>query len=305
MIKLRDLEYLDAIEQHKHFGQAAQACFVSQPTLSGQLMKLEDQLGLQLVERHRGNVMLTPAGETLVKEARQVLQAAQHFEASAKALLDPFAGDLHLGLIPTLAPYLLPKIMPLLSQSLPNIKFYLHEKQTKVLLEQLNQGKLDALILPYLPEMEKFDAYHLFDEPLMLACPKEHPLSDKKNLLLSDLHQQNILTLEDGHCLKDQAMGYCFAAGAQEDNSFQATSLETLRHMVACGLGITLLPALATQSGLTNENINYLAFENPQPTRGISLVVRPNYSRMICVRKLVALIRETVNFSEQIKPKAQ
>lgn len=294
MIKLRDLEYLNAIDEHKHFGQAAAACYVSQPTLSGQLMKLEEQLGLQLVERHRRNVMLTPAGEQLVQDARKVLQAANDFEAAAKALLDPLAGDLHVGLIPTLAPYLLPHIMTPLRQTLPNIKFFLHENQTKVLLEQLDSGKLDVLILPYLPEMDKFEAYQLFDEPLMLAMPKEHDLNQQQKLNLSDLQGHDILTLEDGHCLKDQAMGYCFAAGAKEDNSFQATSLETLRHMVASGMGITLLPALAAQGGLASEQIAYREFTPPAPIRGISLVIRPNYSRMECVRKIVATIRQAM-----------
>ena len=291
MIKIRDLEYLSAIEQHRHFGHAAEACFVSQPTLSGQLMKLEEQLGLQLVERHRRNVMLTPAGEQLVKDARKVLQAANDFETSAKALLDPLAGDLHVGLIPTLAPYILPHIMKNLTNDLPKINFFLHENQTQVLLQQLDEGKLDVLVLPYLDEMDKFESYQLFDEPLVLATPYGHPLSLGISLNLSDLHGQNILTLEDGHCLKDQAMGYCFAAGAKEDNSFQATSLETLRHMVASGMGITLLPALAAQDNLTNNYLNYRAFSEPQPVRGISLVIRPNYSRMQCVRALVATIR--------------
>jgi len=294
MIKLRDLQYLSAIDEYKHFGKAAQACFVSQPTLSGQLMKLEDQLGLQLVERHRRNVMLTPAGEQLVKEARKVLQAANEFESSAKALLDPLAGDLHLGLIPTLAPYLLPHIMGDLNKSLPNINFFLHENQTKVLLKQLDEGKLDVLILPYLAEMEKFESYQLFDEPLMLATPKEHVLANKKNLALTDLHGEKILTLADGHCLKDQAMGYCFAAGAKEDNSFQATSLETLRYMVASGMGITMLPALAAQGNVANDSISYGSFKKPQPVRGISLVIRPNYSRMECVRAIVASVRKSI-----------
>ena len=295
MVKLRDLQYLSAIDEYKHFGKAAQACFVSQPTLSGQIMKLEEQLALQLVERHRRNVMLTPAGEQLVKEARKVLQAANDFEASAKALLDPLAGDLHLGLIPTLAPYLLPHIMADLNSCLPNINFFLHENQTKVLLQQLDDGKLDVLILPYLDEMEKFESYHLFDEPLVLATPQAHSLAHKQALSLTDLQGEKILTLADGHCLKDQAMGYCFSAGAKEDNSFQATSLETLRHMVASGMGITMLPELATRSHAVNNNINYCHFTKPQPVRGISLVIRPNYSRMACVRNIVASIRKSID----------
>ena len=295
MATLRDLEYLTAIEQHKHFGRAAEACFVSQPTLSGQLMKLEQQLGLQLVERHRRNVMLTPAGEKLVQDARKVLQASRDFELAAKALLDPLAGDLHVGLIPTLAPYLLPHIMSDLNKSLPKVNFFLYENQTNVLLKQLDEGKLDLLILPYLNDMDKFEHYHLFNEPLLLAAPTEHPLSKKQALSLGDLHHQQILTLEDGHCLKDQAMGYCFAAGANEDKRFQGTSLETLRHMVASGMGITLLPALAAEDRLNNDDISYTRFIEPQPYRAISLVIRPNYSRIECVRTIVASIRTSVN----------
>lgn len=295
MTTLRDLEYLNAIDQHRHFGRAAAACFVSQPTLSGQLMKLEQQLGIQLVERHRRNVMLTPAGEELVKDARKVLQAANEFELAAKALLDPLAGDLHIGLIPTLAPYLLPYIMKNLNQELPKINFFLHENQTSVLLEQLDQGKLDILILPYLDGMAKFESYQLFDEPLMLATPHSHRLADKESLRLTDLHNQKILTLEDGHCLKDQALGYCFAAGADEDPSFQATSLETLRHMVASDMGITMLPALSVKTHQGNDDISYLSFAKPQPYRAISLLIRPNYSRMQCVRAIVANIRQSIS----------
>lgn len=295
MIKLRDLEYLDAIDTHKHFGKAAEACFVSQPTLSGQLIKLETQLGLQLVERHRKNVLLTPAGNQLVKDARKVLRAASDFEMSAKALLDPLSGDLHIGLIPTLAPYLLPHIMSALNKALPDINFFLYEDQTKILLAELDSGKLDILILPYLDEMQAFESYHLFNEPLVLAAPKNDQLAVKKKLALIDLQGEKILTLADGHCLKDQAMGYCFAAGANEDNSFQATSLETLRYMVASNQGITLLPALATQSHSESDNIIYRTFASPQPIREISLLIRPNYSRMQCVRAIVASVRDSIS----------
>ena len=291
---LRDLHYLTAIEQHKHFGRAAAACFVSQPTLSGQLIKLEQQLGLQLIERHRHNVMLTPAGEQLVIEARNVLQAANEFELAAKALLDPFAGDLHVGLIPTLAPYLLPHVMADLTKQLPKINFFLHEDQTENLLQQLDQGKLDLLILPYLDHMTKFDSFELFDEPLLLASPVGHSLANKSNLTLDDLYQQKILTLEDGHCLKGQTKEYCFSAGADEDTSFEATSLETLRHMVASGMGITMLPALSTLERFNNDGMCYTPFKAPQPTRAISLVIRPNYSRMQCVRTVVASIRQSI-----------
>lgn len=291
MIKLRDLEYLVAIDVHRHFGKAAEACFVSQPTLSGQIMKLEDQLSLQLVERHRRSVMLTPAGEALIGKARRVLQAVDDFKVTAKSLLDPLAGDLHVGLIPTLAPYLLPHIMPSLHRALPNIQFFLHEDKTHTLLQELNGGKLDLLILPYLEEMDQFERYDLFAEELVLTVPNDHPLAQKTSAKWDDLHGEQILTLEDGHCLRDQALGYCFSAGAHEDNRFQATSLETLRYMVASGLGITLLPRLATLNQQPDNNLHYIPFVDPAPTRTISLVIRPNYSRMEAVRAVVSDLR--------------
>jgi len=295
MIKIRDLEYLDAIDTHRHFGKAAEACFVSQPTLSGQLMKLEEQLGLILVERQTRKVMLTPAGEQLVAEARNVLRAANNFESSAKALLDPFSGDLHIGLIPTLAPYLLPHIMKDLNEKLPNIKFYLHEDKTKNLLKSLDEGKLDLIILPWLDDMEKFDRYDLFEEPLILATSKEHELVSKKVVNLSELKDYEILTLEDGHCLRDQALGFCFTAGAKEDHRFQATSLETLRYMVSSGMGITLLPQLATVNHHITSTIHYIPFEDPKPNRLISLLLRPGYSRMQCVRAVVASVKQSMS----------
>jgi len=294
MIKLRDLQYLDAIAQFKHFGRAAESCFVSQPTLSGQLMKLEQQLGLQLVERQTRNVMLTPIGEQLVTEARQVLRAANEFEESAKALLDPLAGDLHVGLIPTLAPYLLPFIMEDLNKSLPKIKFYLYENKTKNLLKELAEGKLDMLILPLLDGMDKFERFDLFEEPLVMAMSPEHELADKKQVVFDDLHNRKILTLEDGHCLRDQAMGYCFSAGADEDTSFKATSLETLRYMVASNMGITLLPQLATLNNFSTETIKYLPFKSPAPVRQISLLLRANYSRMACVRAVAKSVKTSL-----------
>jgi len=294
MIKIRDLEYLDAIDTHRHFGRAAEACFVSQPTLSGQLMKLEEQLGLTLVERQTRKVMLTPAGEQLVTEARKVLLAANNFETSAKSLLDPFSGDLHVGLIPTLAPYLLPHIMKDLNEKLPNINFYLYEDKTKNLLKSLDDGKLDLIILPWLEEMDKFDRYDLFEEPLVLSVAKNHELSLKQSVNLSELKDYEILTLEDGHCLRDQALGFCFTAGVAEDHRFQATSLETLRYMVSSNMGITLLPQLATVNNSQTSTIDYISFGDPKPNRQISLMLRPGYSRMQCVRAVVASVKASM-----------
>jgi LysR family hydrogen peroxide-inducible transcriptional activator len=295
MIKLRDLEYLDAIEKFKHFGKAADACHVSQPTLSAQLRKLEEQLNLTLVERHPRNVMLTAAGAALADKARKVLNTAKEFEDTARTLADPLAGDLHIGLIPTLAPYLLPHITMPIAQALPNVHLFLYEKQTKMLLQDLDNGEMDVLILPWLDdEMKRFERYKIMDEALVLATPPNHPLCGKPNMRLSDLKDETILTLEDGHCLRDQAMGYCFTAGADEDNRFKATSLETLRYMVASGSGITLLPKLSVMSQPESPVIRYTEFADPQPTREIAVVIRSNYPRMEAVRNLVSTIRKAV-----------
>ncbi|VUD42491.1 Hydrogen peroxide-inducible genes activator [Thalassocella blandensis] len=299
MVKIRDLQYLVALDEHKHFGKAAEACHVSQPTLSGQLMKLEETLGLQLIERHHRKVMLTPAGEQLVADARKVIQAADHFEESAKALLDPLAGDIHLGLIPTLAPYLLPHIMEPLNRQLNKVHFYLHENRTKDLLRELNEGKLDALVLPWLDEMNTFDRYDLFEEPLVLAVHPSHPLAQLECVELKDLKGERVLTLEDGHCLRHQTLGYCFAADANEDTRFQATSLETLRHMVASNMGITMMPELALTSAMESSRIRYIPFADPIPVRQISLVIRPNYARMECIRAIVACVRGAMSHHYQ------
>ena len=294
MIKLRELEYLDAIERFKHFGKAAEACHVSQPTLSGQIIKLEEQLGVTLIERHRRNIMLTPAGNQLLGKARKVLNAAHDLEVTAKTLGDPLSGEMHLGLIPTLAPYLLPHIMPDLITGLPRMEFYLHEGQTADLVQSLDKGHLDALILPWLEDMKDFDAYDLFDEPFVLAMNKKHALAKKKRVKLEDLKGCHVLTLEDGHCLRNQALDYCFSAGADEDKRFQATSLETLRYMVASGIGITLLPKLSVIDQRESNDIVYIPFQQPQPSRRIVLLIRQNYTRVETVREIVGLVRGSV-----------
>ena len=292
MIKLRDIEYLVAVAEHGHFGRAAHACNVSQPTLSNQLMKLEEQLGLTLFERRRKGSLLTPAGIGLLEEARRTLQAADNFEATARNLRDPLAGDLHLGLIPTVAPYLLPHIMSPINEQLPALDIFLHEQQTELLLQQLDSGDIDIAILALLPGMERFDHFELAVEPLLMAVPSSHPLASRKRVKLADLDGEQVLALEDGHCLRDQALGYCFSAGASEDPRFRATSLETLRHMVAGGLGITLLPQLATLA--PTPGLRYLPFYQPAPNRDLVALVRRGYPRLAAAREIVRITREGI-----------
>ncbi|MBX2867932.1 MAG: DNA-binding transcriptional regulator OxyR [Acidiferrobacterales bacterium] len=296
MVTLKDLQYLVAIDTHRHFSNAAEACFVSQPTLSGQFKKLEEYLGITLVERNRHQIMMTPAGEQLAARAREILAQADEFERHASALLDPLAGDMHLGLVPTVAPYLLSKIMTNLSAALPNIRFYLHEQQTQVLLKKLDQGQLDVLLLPWRDEMSVFDRFDLFEEELWLATPPDHPLQQQDEIQLSDLQGQHVLTLEDGHCLRDDTMHYCFAAGADEDQRFRATSLETLRYMVANGVGITLMPELAILPS-ESDGVAYKRFSGTRPNRQISAILRQGYPRIACVREIVRVVRSAMEDS--------
>lgn len=275
-MNLRDLEYLLALHETHHFGQAAEKCFVSQPTLSGQLAKLEEQLGLQLVERTKRKVLFTSAGERIVERARQVQMAVKALQQEARQLTDPMCGELRLGLLPTVAPYLLPHVVTPLSEAYPELRPLLYEAQTSVLVEQLDKGAIDAAILAWLPEMERFAHQTLYQEAMYMTVHSAHPLASKHNVSLSDLQSQTVLMLEDGHCLREQALGYCFAAGATEDDKFRATSLETLRHMVAAGHGVTLLPQLAVQESVpaSLSGIRYIPFSDPKPHREIAIVWR-------------------------------
>ncbi|WP_432454734.1 MULTISPECIES: DNA-binding transcriptional regulator OxyR [unclassified Agarivorans] len=295
-MNLRDLEYLVALQELKHFRKAAEKCFVSQPTLSGQVAKLEEELGLLLIERTSRKVIFTHAGDELAAKARQILLEVKGLKDMAKSFQAPMAGPLHMGLIPTLAPYLLPQIVPHIRSEFTDMALFLYEEQTHILLQRLEDGDLDCLLLAYLPEMERFGSIDLFDEALVLAMPSQHKWQHQAHIELTELRGEQLLMLEDGHCLRDQAMGYCFAAGAKEDNSFKATSLETLRHMVAAGMGITLLPQLAIPLETEQNGICYRHFSAPEPSRRISLLYRNNSVRRPCFNQLAALIKRHTHF---------
>lgn len=294
-MNLRDFEYLVALNEVKHFRKAAERCFVSQPTLSGQIRKLEDELNITLIERDTRNVMFTQAGESIVAHARRILGEVKQLKDTAQAFRDPMSGELRIGLIPTVAPYLLPKIMPELFHQCPNLSWRLEEQQTHVLMDMLREGELDALILAWLPEMKGFGRITLYDEPLWLAAAKEHPLVQQDEIPLDSLDGETVLMLEDGHCLRDQALGYCFSAGAVEDGTFRATSLETLRHMVGTGRGVTLMPYFATtQQDVGSGLLAYRPFTTPQPQREIALVYRRGTSRIRTLQAIADVIRQSV-----------
>jgi len=293
-MNFRDLEYLIALEELKHFRKAADKCFVSQPTLSGQIKKLEEELNVQLMERSSRKVIFTPAGNDIVAKAKTILLEAKSLKEIAKSHNEPMRGTLHIGLIPTVAPYLLPLIIPVMKETFPDLELYLHENQTEVLLKQLEEGELDCLMLALLPGMEHFNQLNLYDEPLELALSDKHVWSNKPLINLQELSGEHVLMLADGHCLRDQAMGFCFAAGAIEDNSFKATSLETLRHMISAENGLTLLPQLAIPTNRYQSGVKYIPFEAPVPTRTITLLSRKNSARQACFEQLAVLINKAV-----------
>lgn len=293
LMNLRDLEYLVAVDTHRHFHKAADACFVSQPTLSGQLKKLEQHLGVQLIERgRRQRVLLTPIGQSIVSRARRILQEAHDIEDQARLAQDPFYGSLRLALIPTLAPYLLPQIVPLLKQKWPELELLLQEVQTAPLLEQLARGELELGVLALPVAGEGLVTHELFAEPFYLALYPQHPLAVKSSIKVQDLQDETMLLLDDGHCFRDQALDVCFSAGAHEKTSFRGTSLETLRQMVSAQSGLTLLPQLAIESSASG--LVYRPFAEPAPKRVMGLVYRQGSAREVVFLAVGQLIQQAV-----------
>ncbi|MFU8815052.1 MAG: DNA-binding transcriptional regulator OxyR [Pseudomonadales bacterium] len=276
-MNLRDLRYLVAVAEHKHFGRAAESCFVSQPTLSTQVKKLEDELGVVLIERTNRQVMLTPVGERIVAQAQRVLREVNQMVHIAEQHKDPYGGDFRLGLIPTVAPYLLPKILGPIKKAFPKLKIQLTEGQTAVISRMLRDGDLDAVILALPLEEEHLRQVHLYTEPFFFAASKHHPKANQKSVRLDDLDHEEVLLLEDGHCLRDQALAICSSHNAVENTNFRATSIETLRQMVAANVGITLMPELA----ITNRSgaVRYLPFKDDDAHRDIGLCWRASSPR--------------------------
>lgn len=290
-MNLRDLEYLIAVYKLGNFSRAAEQCFVSQPTLSGQLKKLEEELGVTLMERSTRTVMFTEAGERVVAEAMQVLAGVKRITEAAAEFEDPLAGDFNLGLIPTVGPFLLPQIVSPLHVRFPQMKLLLHELRTEVLLQRMLDGEIDAAILAKLDWSTPLEEWFLYTEPLLLAVPEHHPLAKHKGLLdQSELEGQSLLLLEDGHCLRDQAIGVCFSAGAHEDARYKATSMDTLLHMISAGHGMTLVPAMAAKRQL--EGVVYKKFKKGGPSRDVVLVGRTHSSRLGVLAEVAEFIRQ-------------
>lgn len=292
-MNLRDLQYLVALAEHRHFGRAAEASFVSQPTLSTQIRKLEDELGVALVERTPRKVLLTETGGEIARRARGVLSQIDEIKSIAQRTRDPESGTIRLGIFPTLGPYLLPHVIPQLRTRFPRLELLLREEKTEQVLHMLREGTLDAGILALPVHDDSLHVEFLFEEPFVLAVPSGHALAGRGSLRMDDLSEQNLLLLEDGHCLRDQALEVCHLAGAGEKTGFRATSLETLRQMVSANVGITLLPALAVQAPVAQSpNVDLIAFEAPAPSRRIAMLWRKSSAMTPFFEALAAIVRD-------------
>ncbi len=277
-MNLRDLQYLVSVAELQHFGRAAERCHVSQPTLSTQLRKLEDYLGVPIFERSGRRVLVTPAGEQVVERARVLLRDYEELQLTARRLRDPAAGQYRLGVFPTLAPYFLPRVIPSVHARYPRLRLLLVEDKTEHLLEKLRAGRLDIALLALPVAGEGLESLVLFDEPFRLAVSQEHPLAGRSTVSAADLIDESLLLLDEGHCLRDQALEFCKMNELAESGEFRATSLETLMQMVASGIGVTLVPEMATQSSL-RLNLRFIPFGEPQPYRRIGLVWRRKSSQ--------------------------
>jgi len=295
-MNLRDLKYLVALADTGHFGRAAQKSHVSQPTLSAQIKKLEEQLGVSLLERRPRNVALTEVGARVVARARRILQEADDITELARESRDPLAGALKVAFIPTLGPYLLPLVTPRIRKQLPKLQLLLYEYQTGPLLERLRAGEIDLGVLALGVDVSGLEVLPLHEEAFTLAVPAGHRLAKKSAVRPEDLAGETLLLLEDGHCLRDQALDVCSRIDVHEAEDFRATSLETLRQMVVAGLGVTLLPELATQGPFAQaKSVAIRPFAKPAPRRTIGAVWRKSSTRAPAIAAVCEALKKALD----------
>jgi len=294
---LRQLQYLVAVADQLSFRKAAEVCHVSQPSLSAQLAELESAFGVRVFERDRRRVLLTTAGRELVERARKLLAEADDLVEAARRVRDPLSGMLRIGVIPTVSPYLLPKIAPALGRDFPRLKVVWIEDKTAALSDALHRGTLDAAILALEADIGKLDHAVLAKDPFVLATPRNHALGLKKSTVNTDeLKGVGVLLLDDGHCFREQALAVCADAHARE-LQFRATSLSTLAQMVASGAGITLLPGLAVPSESKRLGLKVRKFAKPEPHRTIALVWRKGSPLSEALQTVASSMRRRVPVS--------
>ena len=289
-ISLRQLQYVVAVAETLGFRRAAERCAVSQPTLSAQIQRIEAVLGVKLFERDRGGVLLTSAGEEVVARARRVLVETEDLLAVATRARDPFTGTFRIGVIPTIAPYFLPEVTQVLARKYPHLRLVFREEKTEVAVRDLWAGRLDAGLVALEADLGDLEHAEVMRDPFVVALPKRHPLTKKKKIAQSELDDQEVLLLEDGHCFRSQALALCAKAGAREMD-LRATSLATLVQMVAGSDAVTLLPDLAVSVENRNSQLEIRPFSPPVPSRTIALVWRPHCPFADAFRQTAATLR--------------
>jgi len=297
---LTELKYIVAVARERHFGRAADACFVSQPTLSVAIRKLEDELGVVLFERGGTEVGVTPIGLKVVAQAQRVLEEATNLKEIARQGHDPLEGPLRVGVIYTIGPYLLPKLVPAQIEVTPQMPLVLQENFTTRLLELLRQGEIDCAIVALPIPDAGLMVQPLYDEPFVVAVPKGHPWAEHEQISSDALKEETMLLLGAGHCFRDQVLEVCpelsrFSASSEGiQRTFEGSSLETIRHMVAAGVGITVLPASAVGSGVPkNDLLTYIPFKEPVPDRRVVLAWRKSFPRPTAIQALIKAIHRT------------
>jgi len=296
VITLRQLRYLTSLARHRHFGRAAKDCAVTQPALSMQVRELEREIGAELVERRTGDIALTETG-------LEVARRAEHILAAARDLIDfarhrgVLTGKLRLGIIPTLAPYVLPHVLPRLQSTYPLLRLEVRETQTKTLLEELVSGELDTVMLALPADGADVETMSLFDDRFMLALPVADAAPLQGRVAVEDVDQRRLILLEEGHCLRDQALAFCAAASGDAPASLGATSLATVMQMVANGYGVTLLPEVAAGVEVRDSRVKLLRFVEPEPARTIGLAWRRTSPRKRDFAALGEIVTEAFGLS--------
>ncbi len=294
---LTELRYIVAVAQKKHFGQAAQACFVSQPTLSIAIKKLEDELDIKLFERSSKNeIRITDIGQRIIEQAQKVLRETQVIHEISQQGKDPLSGVFKLGAIYTIGPYLLPDLIPRLHQNAPNLTLIIEENFTANLSRSLKQGELDAIIISYPFEEPGIETAPLYEEPFVVAVHAQHEWKEKQHIFVDELVGQDLMLLGAGHCFRDQvlqACPKCMSKSNELTRSLEGSSLETIRHMVAAGTGITVLPCTSMHKSQTNQQlIKIKPFAKPEPSRTVALAWRKHYPRKEAIQTIINTIEK-------------
>jgi LysR family hydrogen peroxide-inducible transcriptional activator len=302
MITLRQLRYLSALAKHGHFARAAEACAVTQPALSMQIRDLERTLGVAVVERRPGDVMLTDVGREIARRGEDVLTASRDLVDFARHRSGLLTGRLTLGVIPSLAPYLLPRILPRLQTRFPELRLELRETQTRQLVEEVKSGTLDAAMLALPLGEPDIDTMVLFEDLFLLAVPSDDPRQETTRVAAEDIDQSRLILLEDGHCLRDQALAFCATAARSRTTgaagtAFGASSLTTVMQMVANGYGVTLIPQIAADVERRDDRVKFLRLKNPQPGRSIGLAFRRTSPRKADFAALGEVVKQSLDVS--------